>query len=1321
MKRVFWILITPTLAFLILWALGNWFLIPQLEKWALNELQSYSKQSLPVEIQAERLHLRILRPSVALENIRIRPKGDFAEVTEEIRVASARVNLDFITLLGGRVNLSALIIDAPEARLNIDSLLSKDTKPKPLPMDEIFSITEKLPLQKILLHNIHVLVESNKLGFKVEAQNGALLLTNMGKNITAKIDTPLLQIALTDVGQFSGSLDSHLYLTRQSLRILQLGVRLDDSEFLGRGELTDFKNITIKPTGVVNLTAKIAIADIYKELKKFKPTMKIPTLSGELNTDIEAHFQGENQFRGKADISTKALIVDKFELGDAHIQGEFKNRLISFSEVNVSHPAGTASLNKSQINLEDDFAFKSTVKIDSLDLQKLFKSLDLASIPVGLQAKGHFPCSGHIKPSFSLTCEDAEIIGSDLWVKSENNKKGNELVNIKSMTARGAMTVSTQAVSYDAALTMGDSTGNSDGVIDFDKGFKINYKTKKLDFKNIQNLAQLKMEGNASIEGSTEGNSHTATFDMAVNARDFIFENYNLGNIISNIKLRKGHLLFEELAGAQNKTQYIGDLDVDLVNSRLIGTFSIPSAELADVTKIFERIYKFPLDIQGSGAARAHVEGPLNFWKLNYKLESSFKSVSANGESFDQLHFNVDATNGNIKAQKVQLLKNASSVNVMGGISSDQIMNLVVDAKNWKLEESDIISGISSNIYGNANASAEIKDHTSNPHVLIKGAITDTVLEDQEIPNSNFVLKLDKRSMAGQVSLFGDKVTGDFQLPYESGSSPLLLKMKTNNWNFSTLLALIGGANLASEYDSSMTSVIDLKSESGDIFKSTGKITLQNFMLKRGSLSLANSGPIELQTDNGLTTIKNFNLRGPHNSVQIQGSNFTSERLNLAINAKADLRLLQIFMPFLDDLGGPLSVQANVTGRITKPEILGSASLSNAYVKLKGFPHPLERLSAEVSFSQSKIIISSIQGQLAGGSVTGEGSVIINGIRDLPTSIRAHAENISLVVPDRVRTNGNADLLFSGRWFPFTLSGTYRVFGGIFEKEFVEGGDSVVNVRQSAYLPKVLRESQFEPVLLDLQIILDKPLQVKNSLFDGTASGHVQVKGAPSNPILVGRVTTEKKSRLIFKDRVFDIQNGTVEFNDPNEINPNLYVTATSRVNEYDLTLLAQGSAKNLTIKMSSVPPLSEQDIVSLIALGVTSASMQSTAQNKAVQEQAGLEVGGAVLAKPINKQLEATGFNLSVTSQYDSTRNISVPKITLSRKMTDKVKLSGSRQVGDVTGYDVKLEYLLNPNWTAVGSFENKSLYDNNTLQNTPQESESIFGLDLEFKREFK
>ncbi|HWU42419.1 MAG TPA: hypothetical protein VN132_03240, partial [Bdellovibrio sp.] len=76
MKRVFWILITPTLTFLILWGLGTWLIIPRVEAWALSELQSYSKNNLPVEIKAATLSLRVLRPSVAIEDITITPQTE---------------------------------------------------------------------------------------------------------------------------------------------------------------------------------------------------------------------------------------------------------------------------------------------------------------------------------------------------------------------------------------------------------------------------------------------------------------------------------------------------------------------------------------------------------------------------------------------------------------------------------------------------------------------------------------------------------------------------------------------------------------------------------------------------------------------------------------------------------------------------------------------------------------------------------------------------------------------------------------------------------------------------------------------------------------------------------------------------------------------------------------------------------------------------------------------------------------------------------------------------------------------------------------------
>lgn len=1328
MKRVFWILITPTLIFLVLWGLGTWLVVPRLEVWALQELQSYSKSSLPVEITASKLRLRILRPSLSLEDITLTPKSDAHKITSSIHLGSARVHLDFFQLLGGRVNLSAVVLDSSEARINIDPLLEDKSPASELPVDEFFALTEKLPLQKIFIRNIHVLVESQKLGFAIEATNGGLLLTNMGKNLTAKAEIPDLQVQLNEphflTSHYAGSLDTHLYLTRQSLRILQLGLHLDQSDFILHGELTPLKDLTLRPAGVLSLSANITLSDLYQEIKKTKPQLNIPELAGELKAEIEAHFNGKEDFKGTAEISTQAVVIDKFELGDAKVQGEFKNRVVSFSEVDIKHPAGSASLVKSQIELDHDFDFKSHVKVESLDLQKLFISLGLKDIPAGLSATGDLPCVGKIKPTFTMTCEGSQVNATNIWVKPENTAKSPALLNLQAMSANGRLQVTPQALAYNADLSLGDSVGSSEGVVDFDKGFKISYRTKKLDFKNIQNLAHLKMQGSASIEGTTEGTTKTATFDMSVNARDFIFEDFNLGNVIANVSLKKGHLLFENLAGAQNKTQYLGNLDVDLPQSHISGSFSSPTTELADIATILDGFYRFPISLQGSGAAKAHVEGPLNFWKLNYTVESNFKNVHLGKENFDQLNFNVEATKGNLKTQKVQLFKNASVVNITGGISSEQVLNLQLEGKNWKLEESNIVAGINSSIYGVLNFSAEIKDTIQNPHVLVKGSVTDNILEDQEIPNSNFTLRTDKRSLSGQVSLFGDKVNGEFQYPYDNGAAPLLIKMKTNNWNYSSLLALVGGAHLASEYDSSLTSAIDLRSDSGDLFRSTGKVHVDNLFLKRGSMSLANNGPMDINSENGLINIKNFILKDPQNSIRIVGNNFTTERLNLNVDVQTDLRLLQIFLPFLEDLGGPLAISASMSGRLTKPEFLGTANLTNNYIKLKGFPHPIEKLSAEVSFSQSKILISNIDGQIAGGTLNGEGSVIIKDSKDLQTSIQAHLENVSLNVPDKVHTTGNADLTFAGHWFPFTLSGVYHVTGGLYEKEIE--GDGVSGVKQSVYLPKVLREAQFEAVLLDLQIILDRSLPVKMSLFDGAVSGSLQVKGPPSNPILAGRITADHKSKLIFKDKLFDVQNATVDFTDPTEINPTLFVTAISRINEYDITLLAQGPAKNLSIKTSSVPPLSDQDIISLIALGVTSTSLDQTAgQQKSVAEQTGFEIGGAVLAKPISKTLEKTfglGLDLAVTSQYDSTRNISIPKITLSRKLSERFKVSGSRPVGgDVVGYDVKLEYLLNTNITAVGSYENKSLYENSLLQNTPQETENVFGLDLEFKREFK
>lgn len=1324
MRRILWILLTPLAIFLTLWLITAKLLAPKLETWALDSIQSYSESSLPIKIRAKNLQINFLKPSLLLEDIELAATGDLAPTLKNMHIKNIRVMVDPLHLLSGRLTLSAVVIDSPELEINIDPLLNDDSPAKELPMDLIFAQTEKWPLERLFFKNINIKLSSESSQFNLEARGADFLITNMGKNLTTKANVPALKLDLKNVGVFHGALDTHLYLTRQSLRIIQFGVHLDESEILARGELRNIGQVLIKPSGVINLSARLNLSEMHKELKHLSPNIKIPSVAGELNLDMDTRFEGLQDLRGKADIKTRALVVENFEMGDARIQGEYKNNTITLSEMKVFHPGGEAVITDSQISLGGNYDFKSKISLGHLDLQKLFHSLDLATIPVGMELKGELPCEGQIYPMFQLTCTQTKLSAKDIWVKSENKETAPFLLNIPDMGAQGQVRLTTNSVSYAANVSLGSSTGTSDGVIDFKRGFKIGFKTKKLAFSNVKNLANLKLNGSAAIEGTTSGDSSFAVFDMNLRARDFIFEDFNLGNLVSDLKYRNGHLFFEHIAGAVNKTSYLGDLEVDLVNEKLKGNFSVPTAELNDIAQIFERIYKVPIAIQGSGAAKARVEGPLDFWQLNYELESAFKKVSLGIENFDSLNFNVSALNGHIKTKKVLLQKGNSTLSLQGGIDSDQFMNLYADGKNWKLEESDFLNAnkTNSSIIGNLNFAAELKDSVKNPNILIKGAITDTLFEEQEIPNSNFVLRLDRNSMGAQISLFGDKVQGEVQLPLEKGKAPLLVKMKTNNWNFSSLLGLVGGAALASEYTSSLTSSVDLRSDAGDLFKTTGKVNIQTLSLKRGAMSFGNPEPIEITLDNGSTTIKNFRLEGPNNSLQVRGNNFTAENLNVAVNLQADLRLLQILTPFLEDLGGGVDLAATVSGTIKKPEILGTLKNKNAFVKIKGFPHPLERLSTDVVFSQSKILINSIKAQIAGGTVTGDGGVMINGIRDIPTSIRLHLDGVSFNVPEKIRSSGNADLLISGRWFPFTMSGTYHVNSALVEKEFTEDNGSITGVKQSLYLPKVIREGHFEPLILDLQIILERNIIVKNSMLDGSVNGHLQVKGAPTSPLLFGKINIDKKSKLIFKDKIFEVQNGLIEFNDPDEINPDLYITALSRIDEYDITLLAQGPSKSVTIRLVSVPPLPEQDIISLIALGVTSSKMDQNLQSRQQAEQLGVEIGGAVLAKPISKQLESTlGLNLQVTSEYDATRNISVPKITLSRRLSERVKVSGSRPVRDTQSYDLKLEYLINSNITAVGSFESRGIEDNTTLQTTQPASQSIFGLDLEFKREFK
>lgn len=1301
-----------------LWGLGEFVAMPQLEKWSLVQLEKYSQEYLPVTIKAQEIDFGLL--SLSAKVTEISSSENVALKIPAVSIDQVRVHLDLLKILSGQIMISGIIVDGLSAAIDLDPFMQAESKKGPLPLRELFTYLEKIPVKRAILQNTGLTLKSSKPEITAEIGQGNLTVTNLNNAINASLEIPELLVDAKKVGVFSGGIDFEATLNEQDLTIENSRLSLGNSEITGKGTISEFATVSSKLKAQFNIHSDIDLADVYHEFKKVSPQTHFPRTTGKVLANTKIKFDGLEKSEVDGLLQTQSVEIGPFVIGDASIQGKYKDKRITFSEIQAQHPSGQARLKNSEIKFDDLFSFETTLSLSDLDLYKLFETINLADIPVGLILSGTAPCKGAIFPEFYVACDDASLVGKNLWIKSSIEDQ-EDLFNIQDLGARGKVSIDTKKVYYKAQINMGDSIGTSEGLIDFSSGFNIKFASPLFDFKNIQNLAHLKFVGQTSISGFTSGDSSKAIFDMNLGAKNLTFDQFYLGNINTLLQYRAGNLHLKNIQGAVNKSSYLGDLIVMLKDSSLTGDFSFPTVDLADIRRILSEFYLIPFEISGTGKASAKVYGPLNFWKLNYDVKADFSGVKILGEDFDTLKLETSALDGNIHFTDVRLKRGAGSLLLSGDISSDQELNMIFDGRNWRLEESPRINSLSSDIFGNLNFAAKISQTVADPLVKINGKVSDTLIDNQEIADSTFNLNITKKSLAANFNIFNSQVTGDLLWPLEK-PQPLKLDISAKQWDYSNVLALLGGAELSEEYQSELTGQIKLESPSGLLRKSTGQINVSRFYLQRNDLKFENEKPIRITMTDGQTTIRDFTLTGPKTLFQITGTDFTDEKLAVDVKGHTDAHLLHIFTPFLEDLGGNIKLSAQVRGALMAPRISGAASGQNNFIKIKGFPHPLERLNTDITFSENKILINSVKGRIADGQLIGEGQVQLLGPKETPINIRCRVENTTFKVPTGVNATGSGDLLITGSRPPFRLSGNYNIDSALVEMEFTETAGAS-EVRRSRYLPRFIREANVSPLILDLNIDLNDNTQVRNSMMNGKVQGRLQVRGPSENPILFGRIQTDKKSKVIFRDKVFDVQSGVVDFKDPSEINPNLYVSATSHINEYDVTLIAQGTAKNLQITLTSIPPLPEQDIISLIALGITSSAMEQNTQSRQQVEQVGAEIGGAVLAKPINKQLESTlGLNLSVTSDYDSTRNISVPKITLSRKLTDKMRVSGSRPVGNSESYDLKLEYNLNSNITAIGSFETKgNNEDSNNSQGTRRESQSIFGLDLEFKREFR
>jgi translocation and assembly module TamB len=187
------------------------------------------------------------------------------------------------------------------------------------------------------------------------------------------------------------------------------------------------------------------------------------------------------------------------------------------------------------------------------------------------------------------------------------------------------------------------------------------------------------------------------------------------------------------------------------------------------------------------------------------------------------------------------------------------------------------------------------------------------------------------------------------------------------------------------------------------------------------------------------------------------------------------------------------------------------------------------------------------------------------------------------------------------------------------------------------------------------------------------AHGELTVTGTAAGMGLLGTLALAPGSRATFRGNEFVLTHALAEFTDRRQVRMGLDVHGEAQVRDYHVFMHLFGPYEGPTLQLTSQPPLSQQDVVTLLSLGFT--TRDAAAQGG---------VGGAAAAAAAQALFSASGlddqvkrfvprnrllrdFSVRITSAYSEGTGQVEPRAELeSRMLDDRLRL---RYQAPITG----------------------------------------------------
>lgn len=370
----------------------------------------------------------------------------------------------------------------------------------------------------------------------------------------------------------------------------------------------------------------------------------------------------------------------------------------------------------------------------------------------------------------------------------------------------------------------------------------------------------------------------------------------------------------------------------------------------------------------------------------------------------------------------------------------------------------------------------------------------------------------------------------------------------------------------------------------------TGSVSFRTFEIGAFGYQVSAANiPVLITLQDARAVFDSFALEGEEFQLSVRGFVDVAGTPAADIRAGGTLGLRPFTMPGFDlQLAGTTHFGVGLTGPLADLSIQGAVRLLQAGLRMTEPNLLFSAVDGGLDWTGNRVTLDDVRGDLNGGSFSAAGTIDLERLAVVKAALDVGVDGAALDYPAGLLSQIDADVAFASDGTDHQLSGKVAILGAQYTVDLAPGTELYDFLFDRGGGLELAPEP--DPFLSRLALALDvttrNPVRLDNNLARAELSLDVRVTGTAERPGLVGRAEVMEGGEIYLTQNTFLIEAGRVSFTAEERIRPEFGVTATTRARGYDIRLNLSGPPDDLQATMTSDPPLSEPNIVSLLVTG---------------------------------------------------------------------------------------------------------------------------------------